>query len=106
MSACFDGCSAPATRKLRGLWLCTPHYIEALEHSAHIVSTPMGLLVKKITAEEAARLGPLREIVAKRIRDKEAREEATGRPADFSAPSVEPSSPPDEPAAPGAAAES
>jgi len=36
---CFDpSCTAEATRNLRGFRMCIEHYVEALEHSAHIDS--------------------------------------------------------------------
>ena len=34
---CAD-CAQPARYEIRGVQKCTEHYIEALEHSAHIVS--------------------------------------------------------------------
>lgn len=34
---CFDpGCAEPGRKELRGLRMCVGHYIEALEHSAHL----------------------------------------------------------------------
>ena len=41
---CFDpSCKQLASHPIRGLKACTEHYIEALEHSAHITSLVSGL---------------------------------------------------------------
>lgn len=36
---CFDArCSQPADYELRGFYMCLKHYLEALEHGAHLGS--------------------------------------------------------------------
>jgi len=40
---CFDdNCVGTAAHEIRGLQMCTTHYIEALEHSAHLTSVVTG----------------------------------------------------------------
>lgn len=42
-SFCFDpNCTKPAAHKIRDSKMCTEHYIEALEYSAHISSLVIG----------------------------------------------------------------
>jgi len=38
---CAD-CNQPARAEIRGIQKCTEHYIEALEHSAHLTSFVTG----------------------------------------------------------------
>ena len=50
---CFDdSCSQPATKELLGYPMCVDHYIEALEHGAHLVWTnaplPEGFQAREI----------------------------------------------------------
>ncbi len=83
---CFDtNCASPADRELHGLRMCTPHYIEALEHSAHIVCLPMPVLIAKAVRWQELVLGPLHAALIERVRGKERIQERTGRPANFEA---------------------
>ena len=97
MNACFDdGCHAPATRELNGFPMCTRHYIEALEHSAHIVCRPVGLLLRETARREELALGRLQDVLIDRVEKRKRMEERTGHAEEFSAiPPGEVSSPGD-----------
>jgi len=73
-------CHQPAAHRLHDFNMCTDHYIEALEHSAHIVSLTREEWERPL--KEIARLRVLRlaERIAQRCGEKKAREELTGRP--------------------------
>jgi hypothetical protein len=89
VSGCFDSeCQTAADRELLGFRMCTPHYIEALEHSAHVVSRPVGELIIEHNEREEKRLVPIKECLEKRLRIKREIERATGRPSSF--PIIEP----------------
>ncbi|HEV1992483.1 MAG TPA: hypothetical protein VGR34_06430 [Candidatus Dormibacteraeota bacterium] len=79
--SCFaTGCPIPALHELLGLRACTPHYIEALEHSAHIVTRPAGQLLQEERLNDDQRRTAIMFALAKRLRKKEA-EEADVTPA-------------------------
>src|SRR6266704_5786616 len=83
---CFDtNCASPADRELHGLRMCTPHYVEALEHSAHIVCLPMPALIAKAVRWQELVMSPLHAALAERLRQKERIQERTGHPANFEA---------------------
>ena len=57
---CFAyGCRIAGEHELLGLWACTEHYIEALEHSAHIrtLAVGWGVIAQRLQDE---RLDPVR----------------------------------------------
>ncbi len=85
MSCYAQDCREPPKHELLSFPMCTPHYIEALEHSAHIVSTPVGVLIIEDKRREEERLAPARRRLEKRLLEKAARKAATGKSADFSA---------------------
>jgi len=91
MNSCYDpGCGAAAPHELLGLRACTPHYVEALEHSAHIVLKPRPQLQRELRLWVDDRLGVLVDVIAKRGQEKKRSEAETGGPAEYSLPRVKP----------------
>src|SRR5260370_823098 len=84
MSCYAQDCREPPKHELLSFPMCTPHYIEALEHSAHIVSTPVGVLIIEDKRREEERLAPARRRLEKPLLEKAARKAATGKSAGFS----------------------
>lgn len=80
---CFDlHCPEPARYRLLDINMCADHYIEALEHSAHIVVTPLPQLRAIAEAENRTRVEALAIRVAKRAAARKERVEQFGT-ADF-----------------------
>jgi len=73
ISCYVPGCEAAAPHELLGLRVCTPHYIEALEHSAHIVPKTYLKRLSEELDHARRRLARIREGVDRREREKKTR---------------------------------
>jgi hypothetical protein len=82
---CFDyRCEAPAAHELLGLDMCTPHYVEALEHSAHLVLKTPAEYAEERRKGDAPVLAFFERRLAERKKEKKQEGSATGRPSRYS----------------------
>jgi hypothetical protein len=57
MTRCADtGCDREATRELYGIAMCEAYYVEALEHSAHLVTVEHQRVVSEEIRKTARRV--------------------------------------------------
>lgn len=81
---CFDrSCQEPVRHRLLDLSMCTTHYIEALEHGAHIVLLSYKEREPERQREAAiakTRAELLSQVTEQRAEEKREREELTGQP--------------------------